>query len=193
MANFPQDIQKLIDSQAAELLRKDFEKIATQDFTELKQQLIRDFLSHPVTQEIMDGPNANNSSGTLNGKGNLFSFIGFDSSDDPIGPIVEILESMTITFDSPIKSGVQFSINFPTPQEIFNVTPMPWAAGRSWAKGIESGISGLGFYLYKKSQASRSGEAIQTSVKLNSGAKFTNTKYISFLLAEYRIKFSKLK
>jgi hypothetical protein len=27
---------------------------------------------------------------------------------------------------------------------------MPWAAGRSWAKGIETGISGLGFYLRKE-------------------------------------------
>lgn len=193
MANFPSDIQKLIDSQASQLLRKDFEKIANENFLTLKRQMIEEFLSHPITQEIMNGPSSSNSSGTLGGKGNLFSFIGFNDSDKPIQPILEILEKMTLIFDTEIKSGVQFSINIPTAQEIFDATPMPWAAGRSWAKGIESGISGLGFYLYQKRKQSRSGEAIQTSVKINSGIKFSNTRYISFLLAEYRIKFSKLK
>lgn len=62
---------------------------------------------------------------------------------------------------------------------------MPWASGRSWAKGIESGISGLGYYLLQKSSKSRSGEALQTSVNLN-GARFKNTKYISSLLAKYK-------
>ena len=29
------------------------------------------------------------------------------------------------------------------------MTPLPWAVGqRSWMDGIETGLSGLGFYLY---------------------------------------------
>ena len=87
-----------------------------------------------------------------------------------------------------IQSGNQFSINFPEPKDIFSVTPMPWASGRSWARGVESGISGLGYYLFKKTSQSRSGEAIQTSVSINS-VRFKNTAYISSLLAKYKKQF----
>jgi hypothetical protein len=193
MANTIADIKKLIEKQVGKIVKPDFQKIIQEKFDELKKQLIQDFLAHPVTQEIMAGPNSENLSNTLGGKGNLFSFIGFDSSDDPINPILDMLQNITLSFDSEIPSGVKFSINFPSAQDIFNVTPMPWASGRSWSKGIESGISGLGFYLYKKSQESRSGEAIQTKVKLSSNLKFKNTSYISALLANYKEKFSKIK
>ena len=181
----PADVQKIINSQSPKLLRKDFNDIIQDKFNIIKNQLIQEFLNHPITQEIKAGPNASNTSGTLNGKGNLFSFIGFYEGDDPIQDILNILESIEVRFIKDIPSGNQFIINFPEPNEIFAATPMPWASGRSWAKGIESGISGLGYYLFQKSSKSRSGEALQTSVNLN-GARFKNTKYISALLAKYK-------
>lgn len=185
MAKLPPDVQKIIDSQSPKFLRKEFNDIVQDKFNKIKNQLIQEFLNHPVTQEIKAGPNATNSSGTLNGKGNLFSFIGFYEGDDPIQDILNILESIEVKFIKDIQSGNQFSINFPDAKDIFAVTPMPWASGRSWAKGIESGISGLGFYMFKKSSQSRSGEAIQTGVSINS-VRFKNTQYISALLAKYR-------
>lgn len=185
MAKLPADVQKIIDSQSPKFLRKEFNDIVQDKFNKIKNQLIQEFLNHPITQEIQAGPNATNISGTLNGKGNLFSFIGFYEGDNPIQDILNILESIEIKFVRDIKSGNQFSINFPDAKDIFAVTPMPWASGRSWAKGIESGISGLGFYMFKKSSQSRSGEAIQTSVSINS-VRFKNTQYISALLAKYR-------
>jgi hypothetical protein len=181
----PADVQKIIDSQSPKFLRKDFNDIIQDKFNIIKNQLIQEFLSHEVTKEIKAGPNASNTSGTLNGKGNLFSFIGFNEGDDPIQDILNILESIEVKFIKDIPSGNQFIINFPESNEIFAATPMPWASGRSWAKGIESGISGLGYYLLQKSSKSRSGEALQTSVNLN-GARFKNTKYISSLLAKYK-------
>lgn len=181
----PVDVQKIIDSQSPRFLRKDFNDIIQDKFNTIKNQLIQEFLSHEVTKEIKAGPNASNTSGTLNGKGNLFSFIGFNEGDDPIQDILNILESIEVKFIKDIPSGNQFIINFPESNEIFAATPMPWASGRSWAKGIESGISGLGYYLLQKSSKSRSGEALQTSVNLN-GARFKNTKYISSLLAKYK-------
>ena len=63
---------------------------------------------------------------------------------------------------------------------------MPWATGRSWARGIERGISGLGKYLVKDTRVarSRSGTAIQTKSKVRNG-KFSNTSYLSMLLNNY--------
>jgi len=187
------EIQALIKGKYARMLKVPFREVIQKDFDVIKQQLILEFLNHPVTQEISDGPNAKNTSGTLGGKGNLFSFIGFDGGDDPIEPILDRLQNIQLQFSSELENGVEFSINIPTAAEIFAITPMPWNIGRSWAKGIESGISGLNFYLYAQREASRSGQAIQTSKKLNDKLKFKNTQYISALLAKYRIKFSKLK
>lgn len=163
-------------------------------FQKKKNQMIAEFLNHPITQEIKGGINASNISGTLGGITNLFSFIGFDSSYDPIDPILKILESTTIEEVRAVGKKINYKVNVPTPQEVFAVTPMPWANGRSWAKGIESGISGLGFYLNKKSDKSRSGRGIQTSRKIRgSGVKYRNTKYITELLNRYSKEFQNLK
>ena len=48
-----------------------------------QDNLVKKFRIHPITIEIDGGPRATNSSGTLGGYGNLFSFIGFDSGDNP--------------------------------------------------------------------------------------------------------------
>lgn len=44
-----------------------------------KSQMLDSFDTHPVTREIKAGPSGGNKniSGTLNGYGNLYSFIGF--------------------------------------------------------------------------------------------------------------------
>jgi hypothetical protein len=68
---------------------------------------------------------------------------------------------------------------------------MPWAAGRSWAKGIESGISGIGFFL-NRMDAGRSEGGVQVKKKIGIG-KFKNTPYISHLISEYTKKFSSIK
>ena len=71
---------------------------------------------------------------------------------------------------------------------------MPWAPGRSWAKGIETGISGLGYYLKVSRDSSRSGLGIQSPRKLRrKGTRFKNTSYISALIKKYRKEFENLQ
>ena len=156
--------------------------------------MISEFANHPISQEILIGPDAPNLSGTLNGYGNLFSYIGFYAGDRPLDPIVKILEKTTITFSRFIDDGAVWNIFMPAKEDIWEVTPMPWAPGRSWAKGIETGISGIGYYLYleKDIPQSRSEAAIQLKNKVRSKARFKNTKYISEILAKYQKLFSQL-
>lgn len=179
-------------------------------FNLLKREMIKEFREHPVTKEIMAGPRAKNTSGVLDGYGNLFSFIGFYQEDDPIEPILNLFtDKIQIQFGGYSKAGLVWNVSFPTASDVWAVTPMPWASGRSWARGIEQGISGIGFYLFTKregrlEEASRSGTAIQ----LNEGGKikrrkrptttrrfsrkryiFRNTAYISSLLNKYEKKF----
>ena len=127
------------------------------------------------------------------GSGNLFSFIGFDSGSDPTDSIEKLLLSTAFTFSKLGKNSVNFSIYIPSAQEIFSITPMPWATGRSWAKGIETGISGLGYYLLKNTDSSRSGLGIQSPRKVRKKSKFKNTQYISALIKKYEKEFKNLQ
>ena len=157
--------------------------------------MIQEFLSLPVTQELLGGPDAPNISGTLGGVTSLFAFIGFDSGDQPIAPILNALERTQLQYLKELKQtnkvGGVFTVTLPTAEQIFSITPMPWAIGRSWAQGIETGISGLGFLLRKKGKG-RSGVALQSRVKVR-GGRFRNTAYISSFIKKYEKRFQNLK
>jgi hypothetical protein len=194
MALLPSDVQNALKRQAPKALRRDLEKEAKRKFKRIKAEMIKEFLSHPITQEIMEGPSAPNISGTLGGVSNLFAFIGFDAGNQPVAPILERLEAVDIIYNKEYKEkgiGVSFNVFLPTAEDIFAITPLPWATGRSWAEGIERGISGLG-YLVKKS-GGRSGAAVQSRVNKVRGGGFQNTPYISSFIKRYKKRFEELK
>ena len=188
----PKSVIDKANRDASLVLRSQVSQAITDEFNSLKQQMINDFLNHPVSIEIKNGPQADNTSGTLGGYGNLFSFIGFDESETPIEDILDILEMTTIKFSQ--RGILTATILLPSAKQIFSVTPLRWAAGRSWAKGIESGISGLGFYI-QKSGAGVSKGGFQTQKTLGKRGvanKFKPTAYISSLINKYYAAFSKI-
>lgn len=185
----PQSVLKKARKDSAKVLQAQVYESVQREFNIIKEQMIREFLSLSVTQEIMGGSDSLNISGTLAGVGNLFGFIGFERSDKPIEPILDLLESSSIT----IREGADHlvTITIPSAASIFSVTPMPWASGRSWAKGIESGISGLGFYI-AKSGVGRSTAGVQSTKKVKGGT-FKRTQYISTFIQKYIKQFSSIK
>ena len=68
-----------------------------------KGEALAELVSHPVSKEIEAGASASNSSGTLGGYGNLFSFIGFNSGSEPISPLLKLIKS-SIKLDNLRKS-----------------------------------------------------------------------------------------
>jgi len=183
-----------INRQVPKLARAQVQKQFASAFQKVKNRMIAEFLNHPVTLEIKGGTSSGNISGTLGGSTNLFSFIGFESGSDPIDAIEKVLYSTNFRFTRTTRNSVEFEIDIPEPAEIFAATPMPWAPGRSWAKGIETGISGLGYYLKISRDNSRSGLGIQSSRKVRkSGSKFKNTQYISALIKKYEKEFANLQ
>lgn len=194
MAKLPIDVQNALKRQAPKALRRDFEKDINKKFKDLKNEMIKEFLTDSVTIELLEGAGASNISGTLGGVSNLFAFIGFNSGEQPISPILKMLEGTQIIYKQEIRQrgiGVEFEVSLPTAEDIFMVTPLPWASGRSWAEGIERGLSGLG-YLLRKSDG-RSGAAIQSRVKKVRSGRFQNRPYISSLIKRYRKRFENLK
>ncbi len=162
----------------AEILDKEIEKY--------KADLISEFSNHPVTQELRQGENASNISGTLGGYGNLFSFIGFNRGDNPVLSVLNLLNKIKLNKRGKFTNGFyQFQVNIPSEPDLNNASRLPWESGRSWLFDIEKTISGIGAYLFVRSKSSRSGSGVQIknasfSRSFNS-VKYFGTMYRNFL------------
>ena len=159
-----------------------------------QQDLIKDFHQHSITKEIKGGASASNSSGTLGGYGNLFSFIGFEKGNNPTLAVEQILSEKLLVTVRAIGNG-RFRIsllNAPSKEDIFKSTPIPWADGSSWAEGMEKGISNLGSFLYRRGgiRGSSSGSFSRsgTGIQLKNNLRATNLKttpYISNIIDKF--------
>lgn len=167
---------------------KSFEKKVinkiTNQFEESKEVFLNEFNEHPVTREIENGASSSNISNTLNGIGNLFSFIGFKESSNPIQDLKNIIKSNFYLSTKKINKGFRFSISYPNFENIKKSTPMPWEGGNSWVMGIEKGISGFSNYMYKKFIEGRSKEALQSENKIRGGS-YRPTKYLSTMINNF--------
>jgi len=156
---------------------------------EAQRDLIKDFHNHAITREIKSGPTSSNSSGTLGGYGNLFSFIGFERGDNPTEVIEQILSDKLVVRVRAISRGrFRISIlNAPSKEGIYSATPIPWANGSSWSEGMEKGISNLGSFLYRGGGAgssSRSGAGLQIKKTLRT-TNFKTQPYVSNLISNF--------
>lgn len=213
----PRDVQDSINKQLPKEIGAQVKKRIHQQFEALKMNMIDEFLSHPVTVEIQGGVNASNSSNTLGGYGNLYTFIGFPDGHDPIKPIEERLSETKLQFIGYSKGVFQFITTEPSREEIFSITKISdfrneISGGRSWVDGIETGLSGLGYYFYEKGKSiskSRSGPAIQLKGGKKSQSAFggestggaislqrsryKRTPYISAILKNFRTSINDLR
>ena len=163
-------------------------KIANELVEEEKRNLIQEFSAHPVTQELEGGENADNSSGTLGGYGNLFSFIGFRVGENPTDRVKDLLNRISVQKRVQVQNNkFIFRVNIPSKDDLITATKMPWENGRSWLFSIEQGISGLGSYLYGKFEVSRSTSGIQTR-KNYTNRVYRPTKYFSSIYNKFKNK-----
>jgi hypothetical protein len=168
--------------------KKAAKKIANKKFEKAKSNLVAGFESHPVTREIEGGAEASNTSGTLS-HGNLFTFIGFHQEDDPVGVVRTAIREKTrlLSPRTRVQTNriiVSHTVTVPTLEDLSGATQMPWE-GRSWLRAIESGISGFGYYMHKRWEASRSGHGLQVDNKIR-GGRYKPTKYYSELIRNFR-------
>jgi hypothetical protein len=172
-------LRREIAQQYSLKFRKRIEQKIRSDVKKVKQKMLSEFDSHSVTRDLKS-----NSGSSFPGGGSLFSFIGFDSGDKPTNALRALLiSSLKVKFVKSSQSLIEivFNIDIPSMSEIEALTPMPWAPGRSWAKEIETGISGLGQYLVKDSEASRSGKAIQVKGTVRS-SDMSGTPYMTQII-----------
>jgi hypothetical protein len=170
-------------------LKKEAVLFAQEILKENLDQYINDIKDHPVSKELDSGPDGENISSTLDGKENLFAFIGFDSEDKPIDDLTDLIKDNTFldkksTFDRKTFE-LKFNVFTPSLDEIKNSTPLPFERGRSWVKGVEDGISGFGYYVYGLVfPTSRSGRGIQSKNKVRVAA-YRPVKYMTELYGKF--------
>ena len=185
---FEKEIAKTLRSQA---IKEKARIVAEDKVRRAHKEMLQDFDTHPVTREINSGPEGTNLSGTLGGYGNLFSYIGFNRGSQPTTSIRSYLEKQVHVFKEPrvlkVTGGAIYSFRLTTPnlEAIQAMPPSPWE-NRSWIKGLETGISGLGFYLFSRKDDfnTRSESGIQKTQQLRS-LSFKPIKYMSSILDKF--------
>jgi len=157
-------------------------------------ELLKEFKSSDISKEIEDGNGATNTSGTLGGYGNLFSFIGFKAGSNPIGTVVQYLISKIkitkninylIISDKKIRVSVLASI--PNKQELADISQTEWDG--SWLLKMSTGISGLGYYIQKMLRG-RSLGGVQSRKKIRT-AKFRPKTYFVAMYKKFVVRLSK--
>ena len=164
---------------------KQASKKINQSLAKARSIMMSDFDNHPISKELSQGPDGRNSSSTLGGYGNLFSFIGFDSSEDPVGEVRKLLMRYPRLSKGRMgNSKIVFTISIPSLIDFAAISKMPWEGGRSWVTGVEVGISGFSSYMYGmfgSSKKSRSGKAIQADRQIRADS-FKPMPYMSNII-----------
>jgi len=186
--NFKQLKEEIAASYEASL-KKEAIVFAQEILKENLDQYINEIQDHPVSKELDGGPDGENITNTLNGKENLFAFIGFDSEDKPVDDLTALIKQNTFLDKKSIFDRKTFELKFnvftPSLDEIKSQTPLPFERGRSWVKGVEDGISGFGYYVYGLVfPTSRSGRGIQSKNKVRVAA-YRPVKYMTELYTKF--------
>ena len=169
---------------------------AQDEMSKIKQELLEDYNDHPVTKELEAGADSENISQTLNGVGNLTTYIGFQEGSNPTEPLRDKIKTVTLNPKGRVSKddsnlSFEFDVIAPSIEEVESVGSLPFEQGNSWIKGIENGISGFGSYIYGRMfKNSRSGKGIQGRKSFRQG-NFRSVSYMSEIMTKFYTKVKK--
>jgi hypothetical protein len=180
--------RELTTNENKEAARQLMEEIGEQEISKSLVKFKEEFEAHPFTQELEEGKDAENTSGSLNGYGNMFSFLGFYASrKNPIEKLRgAIFKSLKVRAKRVLYGRYEIQTNIPTIDELKNndAHNLTWT-NRSWIDAVEQGVSGFGAFFhhekFSKAKKSRSKRALQ--IKNLKGpirdGKFKNASYLT--------------
>ncbi len=186
-----------IESQLRKLFQENvlpiFKLNADESFRKAKDFILKEVAEHDISQELRHKTLP--SKFLDSGSSTLFGFMGFNADDDPVGALLDFLDQ-SITQKVSIRLAsytLLSSLSLPTKVKLRSAPglKMPWLAGMSWPEAIESGVSGLKYFLGKEGQG-RSGLGIQAKVAgVAGGAKqivrnadMSGVDYLSSIFSE---------
>ncbi len=162
---------------------KGVKEIVRQQFEQQKNNLLKNFDEHPVTQE-MSSSNSANISNTLGGYGNLRGFLGIPSEENPVPSVRGVLNNQIKIKKITVSKAGSISIIWEAPnlKDFSSVAGLEWDT-RNWVEGMERGISGFQYFMSVKK--GRSGQGIQVTAGVRS-SQFKNRKYMSELINNFK-------
>ena len=166
---------------------------AQEEMSKIKQELLEDYNDHPVTKELEAGADSENISQTLNGVGNLTTYIGFQEGTNPTEPVRDKLKTVSLNPKGRVSNNdsnlsFEFDVIAPSIEEVESVGSLPFEQGNSWIKGIENGISGFGAYIYGRMfKNSRSGKGLQGRKTFRQG-NFRPVSYMNEIMTKFYMK-----
>lgn len=180
------------------ILARDARALMRHDFETKKEQVLKEFDQHPVTQELEGGETAFSRIPELaTAGGNLFSFLGFNRGEQPAEELRDYLDdNITLTpagRGKTVGKKIVYTgkISFPTIDEIDAAmqtrAPLEWVT-RPFTNLISKGAPGLPNYLFRENprfgspEPSRSSTAIQTKNKALRGGSFRGVPYVGEIL-----------
>ena len=176
-------------------VRPHLQELARDVFQEAKDIMIQEVLSHPVSVELSQ--RTGNSKFLSGARGSLYGFLGFNDGYDPISHLVNYLRQK-VKFKPGVITGRKGDIRLNTIIEVpsnedFNKDGrfrLPWESGKSWPIAVETGVSGLPYYLnYNVEGVSRSGGGIQIkSRRKGRFTEFAGTSYLTPIFKEFRVR-----
>ena len=162
-----------------------------------KQKFLNAFDNHIVTAELNAGPRGVNITNSLDGYGNLFSFIGFPSNEKPAQELRNFFQTnIEFNASSYRNRHYYFKISIPTQREVERITPLPWdEAQGSWVEAIEDGLDNAPQFLFKKWTQGRSKTGLQlpNDIENNDDLRQSPIKYTSALLSDFRIAINNIR
>jgi hypothetical protein len=162
-------------------------------YTRAFQTMLKNFDEHPVTAEIKAGPRALDYSGSTDGYGNLYSFLGFSSGSTPTQDLRTVISANT-RFEQTIFRGGNwyFRVRMPSQKLIESNTEMEWGTGQSWVEAVENGLDNLSHYMFKKKYG-RSKAGFQAAYEVNEDLTFRRHAYLSAIFQSFRENFERGK
>jgi len=187
-------LENYIDSDVR--IKNAVNEMAQKVFLRAHGALLREFSTHSITEELKAGPTASNTSNTLGGYGNLSSFLGFFSSQNPTEELHALLNKISMKKVTRRGNVVYFRIDLPEKQEIIAATRMNWGSGTSWAYAVENGEfngdEALSHFVFKTWSGSRSKQGFQAAGEYTS-ENFSPKPYITELLNNFRSRINQTK
>lgn len=177
--------------------------IANSTFINEKQEFIEDIEKNQITKSLQAGAETPKTyEDPLMSYGNLYSFIGFDlQNSDPTVPVLNLLKddiklkrtSAGARYDSN-KIKYEFPLQYPSTEELYNESPMPWGTSKSWLISVEEGLSNFNNYLFAtfngetknfKNSRSTGGIQIKNSIERSEGYTPPTDGYIVKKLKQF--------
>lgn len=187
-AVFVKKFQQYIDKDLR--IKQATDKFAQKIFSSAKTKLIQDFNDSKITQELKEGPGAENISGTL-GYGNLFAFLGFWDDQQPTLELEQLLLNISMGRQVTRRGNtVYYKVNVPDRTTIEDVTRLNWG-NTSWCYAIEdgefNGDAALSHFVYKSWVGGRSKEGFQIEANY-SESEFSPKPFLTEILNNFRAR-----